>query len=218
MYIARIGEWAEALRCTLRRVYDPTTRTPVPWLLTGDAALALQGVQVNPDAIEFRAISPVAVAYFGQFMRPHELPATVATVVYRRGGNMAPSDGWRSNVHQRVVAWSHAGRATWLGRWNIDGVPVQASYVMGIHPDPIALATKAEVRRAHWEGMEVPVASLEYLLAERAMRNDTQATHRILPVMRQRGYDPEVLQSALSVLPSDKASRLSRLVEFSLIA
>src|SRR5947209_8586230 len=101
--------WAGALRQTLKRVYDPTTRNPVPWLLSGNAALHLQGVPVEPDTIEFRAISPFAAAYFAQLMRPYEAPDTAATIVYRLGGNMSPSNFWRSNVHQRIVAWSHAG-------------------------------------------------------------------------------------------------------------
>src|SRR5437868_5893499 len=104
MCLAKNGHWTEGLREALRRVYDPTTRVPVPWLLCGDAALALQGVPVEPYIVEFRAISAVATAYFAQLMRPHEAPIHSAVVVYRRGGNMAPSENWRSNVHQRIVA------------------------------------------------------------------------------------------------------------------
>jgi hypothetical protein len=66
--------------------------------------------------------------------------------------------------------------------------------------------------------MEVAVVPLEFLLAESALRNDTQLTHRILHAMRTRGYSRDDLDTALGVLPSEKASRLSRLVEFSLVA
>jgi hypothetical protein len=191
---------------------------PVPWLLAGDAALALQGVNVEPEVLEFRTISPVAAAYFAQFMRPYELPAHVATIVYRRGGNLAPSDNWRSNIHQRVVAWSGGGRATWLGRWNVGDMTVQASHILTIHADPVALALKAKLRRARFDKTDVAVVPIEYLLAEAALRNQTQLTHRILHAMRQGGYDQLELENALSVLPAEKASRLSRLVEFSLIA
>jgi hypothetical protein len=222
MYAAKSGEWAEALRAALRRVYDPTTRKPVPWLLAGDAALALHGVNIEPDLIEFRATSPVAAAYFAQLMRPYELPENVATVIYRRGGNMVPSDSWRSNCHQRVVAWSVGGRATWLGRWNVADLTVQVSHVLGIHADPVALATKqvekSGTRRLHFEGTNVVVVPIEYLLAESGLRNDVHSTHRILHVMRQRGYDPAELEIALRVLPSEKAHRLARLAEFNLIA
>ena len=222
MYAAKSGEWAESLKLTLRRVHDQTNRQPVPWLLAGDAALALQGVSIEPEVLEFRAASPVAAAYFAQLMRPYELPESVATVIYRRGGNMVPSESWRSNCHQRIVAWSHAGRATWLGRWNVGDMIVQVSHVLGIHADPIGMATKSihkkQARRAHFEGMAVAVVPLEYMLAESGLRNDTHATHRILHVMRQRGYDSTELEVALRALPTEKAYRLSRLAEFSLIA
>jgi hypothetical protein len=222
MCVARIGEWAESLRLALRRVHDPTERQPVPWLLAGDAALALQGVNVEPQVLDFRAASPVAAAYFAQLMRPYELPDTVATVIYRRGGNMMPSEGWRSNCHQRIVAWSHAGKATWLGRWNVGMMTVQVSHVLSIHSDPVALAAKdlakGRARRMPFEKTGVAVVPIEYLLAESGLRNDVHATHRILHVMRQCGYDPAELETALRVLPSEKAYRLARLAEFSLIA
>src|SRR5688500_16762030 len=170
MCAARIGEWAESLKLALRRVHDPTDRQPVPWLLAGDAALALQGVNIEPSIVEFRAASPVAAAYFAQLMRPYELPETVATVIYRRGGNMLPSDSWRSNCHQRIMAWSHAGRATWLGRWNVGDMTVQVSHILGIHPDPVAIPPRSvstgRARRVPFEAMGVAVSPLEDLRAE----------------------------------------------------
>ncbi len=219
MFVSPTGPWAEDLRRTLRRVYDPTTRAPVPWLLSGEAALNLQGVHEEPDMIEFRAISQYAVAYFSQFMRPYELPTNSVTVVSRQGGNNPPSDNWRSNVHQRIVAWSGGGRACWLGRWTVSQTNVQVSFTRSIHADPTTLALQAkELRRARFDKMDVPVTPIEFLLAESAQRNDTQLTHRILHVLRARGYSTSDLETALSVLPAEKASRLSRLVEFSLIA
>ena len=218
MYTAKNGAWSEGLREVLKRVYDPTTRVPVPWLLSGDVALALQGVTIEPETIEFRTTSAVATAYFAQFMRPHELPVHRAVVVYRRGSNIAPSESWRSNIHQRVMAWSVGGKATWLGRWTVDERVVQATHMRSIHADPTALAFRAPIRRVPFEGMEVAAVPLEYLLAESALHNDTQLTHRILHVLRARGYSASDLGMALSVLPAEKASRLSRLVEFSLIA
>ena len=218
MYTAKNGAWAGGLREVLRRVYDPTTRRPVPWLVSGDAALALQGVTIEPDCIEFRASSAVATAYFAQFMRPHELPVHRAVVIYRRGSNVAPSESWRSNIHQRAVQWQAGGKTTLLGRWQVDERIVQISYVRSIHADPTALAFRSPIRRVPFEGMEVAVVPLEFLLAESALRNDTQLTHRILHVLRTSGYSRSDLETALGVLPSEKASRLSRLVEFSLVA
>ncbi len=218
MYTAKNGAWTEGLREVLNRVYDPTTRLPVPWLLSGEAALALQGVAVEPATIEFRTTSAVATAYFAQFMRPHELPVHRAVVVYRLGSNIAPSEGWRSNMHQRVVAWSVGGKATWLGRWSVGEHIAQATHVRSIHADPTALAFSAPISRVSFEGMEVAVVPIEYLLAEGALRNDTQLTHRILNVMRTQGYSAANLSAALAVLSTEKANRLSRLVEFSLIA
>lgn len=218
MCVSRNGRWAEALRHTLRRVYDPTTRTPVPWLLSGEAALALQGVHIEPDTLEFRAISPYAVAYFAGFMKPHELPANAATIIYRRGGNSAPSESWRSNVHQRVVAWSGGGRACWAGRWQVDSTPVQVLYSRSIQADPVSLALTSPVQRAHFDGLEVAVVPLEFLLAESAANNDTQITHRILNAMRTSGYSLENLHTAIDLLTTDKASRILRLLEISLVA
>src|SRR5437762_1004747 len=43
--------WAEALRLVLKRVYDPTTRVPVPWYLSGETSLNLQGVSIDPDPV-----------------------------------------------------------------------------------------------------------------------------------------------------------------------
>ncbi|HUP28517.1 MAG TPA: hypothetical protein VM409_08795 [Chloroflexia bacterium] len=219
MCVSPNGPWAESLRQTLKRVYDPTTRTPVPWLLSGDSALALQGIYQEPDLIEFRATSQFAVVYFSQFMRPYELPANRATVVYRQGGNSAPSDGWRSNVHQKVVAWSGGGKACWLGRWSVGEFTVQVSFARTIHTDPTALAVKSGVaRRVRFEGMDVAVIPLEFLLAESAQKGDTQLTHRIMHAMRAQGYSQESLRTALDVISSDKASRLLRLLDLSLVA
>jgi hypothetical protein len=151
-------------------------------------------------------------------MRPYEASAHAATIVYRRGGNVAPSEKWRSNVHQRIVAWSGGGRACWLGRWQVDDMTVQVCFKYGIHADPVALASKAATRRVRFGSTDVAVVPIEYLLAESALRNQAQLTQRILHTMRSHGHDPAELERALSVLPSDKASRLSRLLEFSLVA
>jgi hypothetical protein len=218
MCVPLIDRWAEALRSTLRRVYEPTTRTPVPWMLSGEAALAIQGVDADPNMIEFRASSPYAVAYFSGFMKSYEAPANAATVIYRRGGDIPPSDIWRSNVHQRIVAWSAGDRGGWLGRWNVAGLPVQVIYLRGATRDPISGLAADDIRRVHFEGMEVPVVPLEYLLADTVVRNQAQTTNRILHVLRASGYNPSTLQRALDPLPDDKASRLLRLLEIRLVA
>lgn len=98
---------------------------------------------------------------------------------------------------------------------------MQVSYVRSIYSDPVAQAVRpeAEVRRASFEGgMDVAVVPIEFLLAESAATNDTQFTRRILHAMRSCGYSTDLLRSALDVLPSEKASRLTRLLEFSLVA
>lgn len=218
MCVMRNGRWAEALRQTLPRVYDPTTRNPVPWLLAGEAAMAVQGVNIDPGVIEFRAMSQYAVIYFAQLMKPYEVGPNSATLVYRPGGNATPSDFWRSNIHQRVVAWSVGGKATWLGRWHVGGVTVQVSYVKSRRPDPTAQAVRAHTQRVPFEGSDVAVVSLEYLLADSGLKNNTPATHRILHVLRSRGHDPAILQSALGSIPQEKATRLSRLMEINLVA
>jgi hypothetical protein len=221
MCIPSSRRWAEALRLTLRRVYDPTTRVPVPWLLSGEAALNLQGVRVEPqDLVEFRAISPFAAAYFAQLMRPFEAPETAATIVYRRGGNIPPSDNWRSNFHQRVVAWSLGGKATWLGRWVVDDMTVQVSYVRSVHPDPVAmaLASKGEPRRVRFENMDVAAVSLEHLLVDAVQRSQTEQSQRIMSVLRAAGYDNHLLRRAAASLPEDKSSRIVRLLEFNVIS
>ncbi len=210
--------WAEALRFTLKRVYDPTTRVPVPWFLSGETALNLQGVSVEPDLIEFRAISPFAAAYFAQLMRPYEAPDTAATIVYRLGGNMMPSESWRSNVHQRIVAWSGGGRATWLGRWLVAGMTVQVTYMRSIHADPVGIGLKAETRHARLENFDIPVIPLEYSLAEASLRSHLEMTQRILHAMRIMGHNPADLHRALAVIPQEKANRLQRLLEFTIIS
>ncbi len=210
--------WAEALRQTLKRVYDPTTRVPVPWLLAGDAALFLHGViGIEPEIIEFRAISPFGAAYFAQLMKIYEAPDTAATIVYRLGGNTSPSDIWRSNVHQRIVAWSVGGRATWLGRWPVANINVQVSYVRSVQPDPIGPALKAETKKVRWDGLDVAVVPLTYALADTALRADTEKTQRIMHTLRISGYDPEELRRALSPLPVEKSSRIMRSLEFSIL-
>lgn len=210
--------WADALRQTLKRVYDPTTRVPVPWLLGGDAALFLQGVVgIEPQSIEFRAISPFAAAYFAQLMKIYEAPDTAATIVYRLGGNASPSELWRSNVHQRIVAWSAGGRATWLGRWPVSNTTVQVSYVRSVQPDPGGFALKAATQKIRWEGMDVAVIPLTYALAEAALRNDTEKTQRIMHTLRTSGYDPEELRRALAPVPLERASRIMRSLEFSIL-
>ena len=218
MCLQRTGRWADALRHSLAKVYEPTTRTPVPWLLTGEAAMSLQGVDLEPDIIEFRATSPYAVAYFSVFMKPHEAPVSGATVIYKRGGSIVPSENWRSNVHQRIVAWSNGDEACWLGRWNIDGFPVEVSYTHSSQGGPLAMLPREDIRRVHFEGMDVAVAPLEYLLADRTAHGDTATTNRILHALRNSGYSIDLLNRALDALPSDKALRLLRLLEIRLVA
>lgn len=217
MCVMRNGRWAEALRQTLSRVYDPTTRNPVPWLLAGESAMAVQGVNIEPGVVEFRAMSQYAVIYFAQLMKPYEVGPNAATLVYRTGGNAAPSDFWRSNIHQRVVAWSVGGKATWLGRWHINGVAVQASYIKSRRPDPTAQAARASVHRVLFEGTNVAVTPIEYLLADSGLKNNTQTTHRLLHTLRARGHDAATLQAALNTIPQEKAARLSRLMEINLV-
>ncbi len=221
MCVPTTSRWAQALQRTLQRVYDPTTRIPVPWFLSGEAALAVQGVPVvpvDPEIIEFRAISQYAAAYFSQFMKPYEPSANAATIIYRRGGNVAPSEKWRSNLHQRIVAWSGGGRACWLGRWVVDGVTVQVSYVRSIHADPISLVNSAPVRRAHFDGKEIAVVPLECMLADSALRSEAPLTQRILHTMRGCGYNADLLRQALDALPAERALRLMRLLDLNLIA
>jgi hypothetical protein len=209
--------WTDALRQTHKRVYDPTTRTPIPWLLSGKAALHLQGVSVEPDAIEFRAISPFATAYFAQLMKPYEAPDTAATIVYRLGGNMPPSSLWRSNVHQRIVAWSAGGRATWLGRWPLDDLDISVTYLRSVHADPVGLCLRADPCRVRWEGLDVAVVPLPYALAEASLKNDTDLVQRIMHTLRTSGYDPNELRRALTPLPQEKGARIMRSLEFSII-
>lgn len=219
MSVPMSRRWAEALRHTLKRVYDPTTRVPVPWLLVGDAALQLQGVTTGePDLLEFRAISPFAAAYFAQLMKPYEAPDTAATIVYRRGGNTPPSEIWRSNVHQRIVAWSGGGKATWLGRWPLGDITVQVSYIRSVHPDPEGMSLKARTRRVRFEGVDVAVAPLEFALAGAALHNHTEQTARIMHSLRTSGYDADELRRALAALPQEKSARLLRLLEFNVIS
>lgn len=218
MCVLRNSRVREALRQTLDRVYDPTTRTPVPWLLSGETAMSLQGVNIEPATIEFRAMSQYAAAYFAQLMKPFEAGANTATIVYRIGGNTAPSNIWRSNIHQRVVAWSVGGKATWLGRWNVDGVTVQVSYVRSVRNDPTARAVRSHVERVSFDGMNVPVVPLEFILAQVDLKNNTQLTHRVLHALRARGHNPNILRSALECISNERASRLSRLLEINLVA
>jgi hypothetical protein len=187
-------------------------------VLTGEAALALQGVDIDPNIIEFRAISPYAVAYFASFMRVYEVAANAATVIYRRGGSQPPSDGWRSNVHQRIVAWSTGDSACWLGRWNVEDMPVQACHAQGLPGDPLGEFTREDMHRVRFDGMDVPVAPLEFLLADSAARNQPQTTNRILHALRGSSYNIETLNRALDALPSDRAMRLLRLLEIRLVA
>ncbi len=218
MGVMRNSRASEGLRETLLRVYDPTTRTPVPWLLTGRAAMALQGANVDPAGLEFRAMSQYAVMYFAQLMRPFEAGPNTANIVYPPGGNCAPSDTWRSNVHQRLVAWSAGGKATWLGRWHVEGVEVQVTYIRNVKHDPVSQAVRSSGERVPFEGKEVAVVPLEYLLAESGLKNDVQLTHRLLHAIRAQGCNPAVLQTALGCIPHEKASRLSRLLEINLVA
>lgn len=218
MCLSRNIRWADSLRHTLHKVYEPTTRLPVPWILTGEVGLALQGVDIDPCLIEFRAISPFAVAYFAGFMKPYEIPTNAATVIYKRGGNITPSENWRSNVHQRIVAWGIDEQATWLGRWNVDGLPVQVLHARGTAQDPLSRMASEDIRTAHFEGMEVVVAPIEFLLADSAMHGQTQTTNRILHSLRTSGYDADILNRALGTLPGDKASHLLRLLEIRLVA
>jgi hypothetical protein len=186
--------------------------------VSGKAALALQGVDLEPDIIEFRALSPFAVAYFSGFMKSYEVPANAATVIYRRGGDVPPSEGWRSNVHQRIVAWGYGDHAWWLGRWNVEGLPVQVMHARGARLDPLGEIEQEAIGRVHFEGMDVAVAPVEYLLAESALQDRQQTTNRILHALRSTGYNPDVLHRALYTLPVDKASRLLRLLEIRLVA
>src|SRR2546427_10266765 len=92
----------------------------------------------------------LAVAYFAGFMKAYEAPANAATVIYRRGGSVPPSDHWRSNVHQRIVAWGNDDQASWLGRWNVDGIAVQVLHTRGVPNDPLANIDQEQISRARF--------------------------------------------------------------------
>ena len=139
-------------------------------------------------------------------------------MIYRRGGTDAPSEHWRSNVHQRIVAWSGQGCAWWMGRWSVAGFPVQVLYTRGVASDPVSALEREDVRRVRFEQMDIAVVPLEYLLAESAARNQAQTTNRILHALRSSGFSADTLNRALDSLPSDKALRLLRLLEIRLVA
>lgn len=218
MCVPKSAQWVDALRVTLGKVYEPTTRQPVPWLLSGEAALALQGVDIEPERIEFRAVSPFAAAYFSSFMRAYESPANGATIIYKRGGITPPSEGWRSNVHQRIVAWNAGDQSYWFGRWNVEGETVQVLHIRGLDTDPVSQVTPTEIRHLHFHDMAVAVVPIEVLLAESVIRGQQHLTNRVLQTLRSSGYSPETLSRALDFLPYDKASRLLRLLEIRLVA
>jgi hypothetical protein len=218
MCVPKTAQWVDALRTTLGKVYEPTTRQPIPWFLSGEAALALQGVDIEPERIEFRAVSPFAAAYFSGFMRYYESAANGATIIYRRGGVTPPSEGWRSNVHQRIVVWTAGDQMYWFGRWNVEGQPVQVLHIRGLDTDPVSQMKPGDMQRVHFEGMDVAVAPVEVLLAETVIRGQQQLTNRVLQTLRSSGYRPEILNRALDLLPYDKASRLMRLLEIRLVA
>jgi hypothetical protein len=158
------------------------------------------------------------VAYFAGFLKPYETQANAATVIYRRGGDQAPSPSWRSNVHQPIVAWSANGEASWFGRWAIEGMPVEVLYARAAGAEPVAQVPPEDVRRVYYQGMDVAVAPVEYLLAQSAWHNHQQDSNRILHAMRALGHDPGVMQRALATLSEERATRLLRLLEIRLVA
>jgi len=65
--------------------------------------------------------------------------------------------------------------------------------------------------------MDVAVVPLTYALAEAALKSDTDVTQRIMHTLRTSGYDPQELRRALAPLPQEKAARIMRSLEFSII-
>jgi hypothetical protein len=74
------------------------------------------------------------------------------------------------------------------------------------------------MRRVQFDGMDVAVVPVEFMLASSDLEGNQQATNRILHALRTASYDAETLQRALSMLPSERAMRLLRLLEIRLVA
>ena len=121
-------------------------------------------------------------------------------------------------MHQRIVAWSAGEQSCWFGRWNVDGFPLEVLHAQGVYGDTLSALSRDHIRRVYFEGMSVAVAPLEYLLADSVRQNQTPLTNRILHALRSTGYDADILNRALDLLPTEKAFRLQRLLEIRLVA
>ena len=68
-----------------------------------------------------------------------------------------------------------------------------------------------------WAGMDVEVVRRTSVLSEAGLKSDTDVNQRIIHTLLTLGYDPQELRRALAPLPQEKAARIMRSLEFSII-
>lgn len=180
--------------------------------IIGSVASALQGCRVAPRDIDLLAVEPEAAHRFAGLMSAHT-PAH----------SEHPTDHaqWLSSTETPLSIGPDEWGFFWhFGRWKVAGIEVEVAHIVAPEGFPTSEDSAGiweagpeiwpYVRCVPFAGTLVPVVPLEIQLQTSFARGMEERTAAILAVLRQTGYDSDLIQKALS---SERLGRLEEMMQ-----
>jgi hypothetical protein len=166
----------------------------------GSVATALQGCQVTPRDIDLLSIEPDVAFRFAELMSAHapeECP------------HSPDHAEWISSAETPLSIGPDDYGFTWhFGRWLVEGMKVEIAHIVA----PEEFPTSADdagiweagpeiwpyVHHVSFGEHRVPVVPLEIQPETAMQRGLEERVSEIMPVLKNRGYDRELVQRALT--------------------
>lgn len=194
------NSWGQVLKRVWDLVIPECNEKGFEILLVGSGSTFLQGCTVQPNDIDLLALTPEAVECVAELLQGYEVEESPSQEI----------DNWLSSKVLRVLAIDgENGSEKWrMGRWIIEGIKVEVAYLESVSsvqrsrqqdyiwengPDMYP-----HIKEVHYQGSAINVIPLELQLGTNIFRGLEERVMAIIRVMRESGYDRELLTKALT--------------------
>lgn len=166
----------------------------------GSVATALQGCRVTPGDLDLLAIEPEVTFRFAELMSAH------APELCQHPTDHAE---WLSSGETPLFIGLDDYGFTWhFGRWLVHGVKVEIAHIVAPEGFPTSEQGAGiweagpeiwpRIRTISYAGHRVPVVPLEIQVETTMQRGLEERTSELVSVLKQSGYDRELVQRALT--------------------